>query len=467
MTESVPQTQLDGENTLTESAAPAPERLSLRTILSYSAGQLGLNVTYTSIGFHLSFFYTDLVRLSPNFVALSLLIANMWDAITDPLMGHISDGVRWKRGRRRPFFGAGSLPMAIVFMLLFIPDYFTSQNRQFIYLTAMILLLFTFRTMVETPYRALAPELTLDYNERTRLSGYQQLFATLGDIIGTIGPLILLELMWHYEAYASFGAIAAFLAVMGLLFAYRGTTERGQFLERSSLSLVSAFKATLSNRPYLILVATLTLTIIANNIPQALMLYVTKYYFLDEALAKYFLVAFFVGAFLSIPFWIKFAAAVGKKAAYMVNIILYGFVVCTILVIRPDQHVLATVIMGIAGFFNLGLWILAGAITADVIEWDQLRTGERREGSFAGVGAFISKAAQGVGLALVNVGLDVIDYVPDAQQSASTLLKLRILYGPIPAAIFWCGAIVLFFYPITKKVHTQMLDEIAARMKSS
>jgi Na+/melibiose symporter-like transporter len=356
--------------------------------------------------------------------------------------------------------------MAIVFMLMFMPDYFASQNRQFIYLTGMILLLFTFRTMVETPYRALAPELTLDYNERTRLSGYQQFFATLGDIIGTIGPLLLVEIMWHhYGAYAAFGGIAAFLAVMGLLVAYRGTTERGQFSEKSSLSLLSAFKATLSNVPYLILVATLTLTIIANNIPQALMLYVTKYYFLDEELAKYFLLAFFIGAFVSIPFWIKFASAVGKKTAYLTNIILYGFVVCTILVIRQDQHTLATVIMGVAGFFNLGLWILAGAITADVIEWDQLRTGERREGSFAGVGAFISKAAQGVGLALVNLGLDIIDYAPNAEQSASTLLKLKILYGPIPAAIFWCGALVLFFYPITKKVHKQMLDEIAAGSK--
>lgn len=89
------------------------ERLSLRTILSYSAGQLGLNVTYTSIGMHLTFFYSNVIKISPMLVAYAILIGNAWDAITDPLMGQISDRVRWKRGRRRPFFGLGALPMAL------------------------------------------------------------------------------------------------------------------------------------------------------------------------------------------------------------------------------------------------------------------------------------------------------------------------------------------------------------------
>jgi GPH family glycoside/pentoside/hexuronide:cation symporter len=130
------------------------------------------------------------------------------------------------------------------------------------------------------------------------------------------------------------------------------------------------------------------------------------------------------------------------------------------MILKQDDHAWATVVMGFAGFFNLGLWILSGSIVADVVEWDQLRTGERREGAFAGIQSFIIKAAQGVGLALVNVSLDSIGYVPDAPQSAETLLKLKILYGPIPAAFFWAGALIFLLYPITKKTHKLMLREI-------
>jgi GPH family glycoside/pentoside/hexuronide:cation symporter len=119
--------------------------------------------------------------------------------------------------------------------------------------------------------------------------------------------------------------------------------------------------------------------------------------------------------------------------------------------------------MGVAGFFNLGLWILSGSIVADVVEWDQLRTGERREGAFAGIQSFIIKAAQGVGLALVNVALDIIGYVPDVPQSAATLRNLKILYGLVPGVIFWTGAAIFLFYPITKKTHALMLAEIKAK----
>ena len=123
--------------------------------------------------------------------------------------------------------------------------------------------------------------------------------------------------------------------------------------------------------------------------------------------------------------------------------------------------------MGVAGFFNLGLWILSGSIVADVVEWDQLRTGERREGAFAGIQSFIIKAAQGVGLALVNVALDYIGYVPDVPQSAETLRKLTILYGLVPAVIFWSGALIFIFYPITKKAYQTMLREIEDKVQRS
>jgi GPH family glycoside/pentoside/hexuronide:cation symporter len=444
----------------------ASERLSLRKILSYSSGQLGLNVTYTAIGMYLTYFYVDIIQISPTHVAFAILVGNAWDAITDPLMGQFSDRLRWKHGRRRPFFGIGAVPMSLVFLFLFSPGWFPVQGHMPAYVTAVIVLLFTCRTVVETPYIALAPELSLDYDERTRISAYRQLFATIGDIIGAMGPLIATQIIIsRVDAYSAFGIVAAFLTAAGMTIAYFGTTEKGHYAKKSTLSLSSAFRSTLTNKPFLIVVATMMFTIIANNVTVSLGIFIAKYWFLDESLMMYFMIAFFTGAFISIPCWIKFAKIVGKKTAYIVDITLYGVILWAILFLKQDAHVAACVVMGLAGFFNLGLWILAGSIVADVVEWDQLRTGERREGAFAGIQAFIIKAAQGVALATVNISLDKIGYVPDAVQSAGTLLKLKLLYGPIPAVIFWIGAAIFLLYPITRDTHKAMLDEIRAKAK--
>jgi sugar (glycoside-pentoside-hexuronide) transporter len=452
---------MNNSSTASGGADSPSERLSLRTILSYGSGQLGLNVTYTSIGMFLTYFYADVIEISPAIIAYAILIGNAWDAITDPMMGQISDRVRWKRGRRRPFFGFGAVPMAVIFLLVFSPEYFPLKVDLSIYITTVIVLLFTFRTMVETPYIALAPELSLDYDERTRISAFRQFFANIGDMIGAMGPLIATQLiMSETSAYASFGMVAALLTVVGLLIAYIGTKESGQYAEKSSLPLRTAFKTTLTNKPFLIVVATMMLTIIANNATVSLGIFVAKYWFLSEGLMMNFMIAFFIGAFISIPCWIKFSEIVGKKTAYIVDITAYGILLWTILILKQDAHMWATIVMGVAGFLNLGLWILSGSIVADVVEWDQLKTGERREGAFAGIQSFIIKAAQGVGLAMVNLALANIGYVPDAEQSADTLLKLKILYGPVPAVIFWAGALIFLLYPITKKTHKLMLEEI-------
>ena len=453
----------DSQNGAPE-AERSSERLSLGTILSYSTGQLGLNVTYTSIGMYLTYFYADVIQISPTHVAWALLIGNAWDSITDPLMGQFSDRLRWKYGRRRPFFGVGAVPMSLVFLFLFSPGWLPVEGHLPAYVTVVIVLLFTFRTVVETPYLALAPELSLDYDERTRISGYRQLFATFGDIIGAMGPLIATQIIIpRVDAYSAFGIVAAFLTVAGFTTAYFGTTETGHHAEKSTISLASAFGATLTNKPFLIVVATMMFTIIANNMTVSLGLFVAKYWFLDEGLMMYFMIAFFTGAFASIPFWLKFSAKYGKKTAYIVDITLYGVLLWGILLLKQDAHVAGTIVMGLAGFLNLGLWILAGSIVADVVEWDQLRTGERREGAFAGIQSFIIKAAQGIALAAVNLALNKIGYVPDVVQTPDTLLKLRFLYGPIPAVIFWIGAAIFLFYPITKDTHKAMRDEIRAQ----
>jgi GPH family glycoside/pentoside/hexuronide:cation symporter len=155
------------------------EEIGLRPLLIYAQGQTGLNLCQTLLGLHLLYFYTDRKGLSPSLAGLAFFLALAIDALTDPWVGNISDRARFKSGRRRPFFLA-SIPMALCYYLLLSPP--PLGTGLFIWFLSFYFLMLTARKFYETAYGALMPELTLDYDERTKVSTYRQLLGTIGDI---------------------------------------------------------------------------------------------------------------------------------------------------------------------------------------------------------------------------------------------------------------------------------------------
>ncbi|MBI4831028.1 MAG: MFS transporter, partial [Candidatus Lindowbacteria bacterium] len=202
--------------------------LSLKTHLSYGASQFGLNCINTAYGINILFFYTTILKFDSALFGIVMLIGQMWDAISDPLMGHISDNTRWKSGRRRPYFLLGSIPTGIMFFLIFSPPFMKSSSLIFIYLTVTTLIFYTGRTVFETPYLALAPELTLDYNERTKLSGFKQLLGTLGDAQGAILPLVLFTVLHEQRRTAHFvyGLVGCAIMIALSALTHWGTFEK-------------------------------------------------------------------------------------------------------------------------------------------------------------------------------------------------------------------------------------------------
>ncbi|RJP23529.1 MAG: MFS transporter [Candidatus Abyssobacteria bacterium SURF_5] len=453
-------------------AAPsleAREKLRLSTHVCYGVSQFGLNCIGTAFGINALFFYTTVLRFDSVLFGIIMLIGQAWDAISDPLMGHLSDNTNWKRGRRRPFIILGAVPFSVAFFLVFSPPALSSQNVIFIYLLAAVLLMFTARTVFETPYNALAPELTPDYDERTKLSGFRQFFGTIGDAQGAILPLLLVSLFHEHRKPAHFvyGLFAALITIILAEITRRGTFEKPSRIHRSQVSVVDSFIAMSRNRPYLIFIFSSTVAQMSNNIVTYLVLFVTKYWFLNEALATRFFAFFFIGCVLAVPLWVKLSNLLGKKWTYILDLTGYGVLLSGILFLSKDAHLAATVVMFFAGMFNVGLWILSGTIAPDIIEWDEYHTGKRREGVYAGVWTFMYKAGIGLALMIVGFALKLIDFNADLPaQSASTLFKLRILFGPIPALFLIAGALVFLLYPITKSKHQEIRRLILQRRQN-
>jgi GPH family glycoside/pentoside/hexuronide:cation symporter len=441
-------------------------RLPLKTLLSYSASMIGLNGMATMISVHLLFFYTDVVMLAPRVIGAVMLAAQVWDAFTDPLLGYLSDHTPWKWGRRRPYIMLGSVPTAVFFFLLFSPPEWLSGGSLSAFFVIVFLLFFTFRTVWETPYFALAPELTLDYDERTRLSAYQQVFATFGDIIGTMAPVVLVGIFVTRRGdYSFLGFMVGVLAIGAAQWTYFGTRENPALGNRSKLSLGKSLITTLRNRPYLLLVLTSSCTGISNYTTIAVIRYVIKYWFHKGELEAYFFGAFFVGVFLSIPLWIRIINRIGKKASYIFVMLVYSMILWLILVIGPDDYIIFGIVMVFAGAFNIALWLIPGSIVPDIIEWDQLRVGERREGAYYGIWTLIRKGAIGGAYIIVTFLLEYVGYVPNVEQTDRALLGIRLLFGPIPSILLILGIIIFLKFPITKKVHQDIIRQIEQMQK--
>ncbi|MBI5116031.1 MFS transporter [Candidatus Poribacteria bacterium] len=445
------------------------EKLSLKTHLSYGASQFGLNCIGTAYGINLLFFYTTILKFDTALFGIVMLIGQVWDAFSDPMMGYISDNTQWKSGRRRPYFLLGSIPTGIMFFLIFSPPPLGSSSTIFVYLTITTLIFYTGRTVFETPYLALAPELTLDYNERTKLSGYKQLLGTLGDAQGAILPLVLFSVLHEQRRTAHFvyGLIGCAMMIALSALTRWGTFEKPNHARQAAVSVKESFKAVARNRPYLIFIFTGTLATISNNIVTYLVLFITKYWFLDESLATKFFTVFFIGAVCSVPFWMWISNALGKKWSFIMNLTGYGLLLAGIFIIPRTAHTLVTVFMFFAGMFNVGMWILSGAISPDIIEWDEYHTGKRREGVYSGVWTFVYKAGVGMALMFVGFALKVIHFDADLPaQTPSTLLGLKFLFGPASALMLLTAALVFTTFPITKQKHDEIRRLIRERKSS-
>jgi GPH family glycoside/pentoside/hexuronide:cation symporter len=437
------------------------EKIGLRPLLIYAQAQTGLNLCATLLGLHLLYFYTDRRGLSPSLAGLAFFLALVLDALTDPIVGNISDRARFKSGRRRPFFIA-SIPMALCYYLLLSPPRLNAGL--FVWFFGFYFLMLTSRKIYETAYGALMPELTLDYDERTRLSTFRMLLGTVGDISGALLPFAATYLFARGTDFKVTGAVCALVVAGGAMFAYTGLRERTEFSTRERSRLFASLKSMAGNRPFVILLIATTLAVMAINIPTVLLRFLAKYWYHDENAAARWLMAYFAGSMVSYPFWFRITVRFEKKPAFVVAMICNAMGSLAFMLMTRQSSFGLYFLMAFSGFSAIGIWVTQMSASADVIEWDEERTGRRQEGAYGGITSMSIKIAIAVSLLLVGPVLSWVGYKPGAvgitQQAGE---NLRMLFALGPAAIYLLSAMVFSRYPITRESHRAMRDRLAAR----
>ncbi|MGA9049623.1 MAG: MFS transporter [Dehalococcoidia bacterium] len=445
------------------------KKLSVGLKLGYGVCDFGGNLFFTATAFVLMNYLTDSVGLSAALAGIALMVGRLWDAFYDPVIGFISDKTATKMGRRRPFMLGGTIPLFIAMVIMFtnptlIAGAGISQAALFIYVMVVYIILCTAYSTVNIPYSSLAPELTTDYNERSSLNGYRFGFAAVGTLLGAGLALPIVGLAPDKNlGFVLMGTVFGIVMLVSALVTIFTVKEPEHLKPARTMGFVKTYTEVFKNRPYVLILLTYVLHILAITIVSAIAIYYFKYILGAEGMTTYAMVILIVTAMIFIPVSVALSKKVGKKLVYGA-----GFVIMAamLLIIFFLGHILGVTFMLIMMFFTgIGFgftYAMPYAIVADAIEFDYLRTCERREGAFFGVWTWGLKIGQALAIFIMGMVLEAMGYMANVMPQLPTAqLGIRLFLGPISAAIFIAAAAVLYFYPITEKRYKEICKEIA------
>ena len=434
------------------------EKISRKTKLGFGAGEFSSSIFFTLTSFWLLNFLTDEVRLSAALAGSALLVGKIWDAAIDPFIGYLSDHTRSRWGRRRPYILFFTIPFGIAFVLMFRNPGIASQPGKFWWAMLTYIFFCTVYSFTNIPYNSILPEISKDYNERTNISGYKQAFAVIGTILGAGAALPIMALFGSRTAgYVGMAAVFGFLTILSLLATFFSVREPKLLEQPRGESIPRSLKDVFTNKPFVLLLTAWFTNSTAVAIMEAMLIYYYKYIFRAEGSVTMAMIILLVVTIATIPFWVWFARKVSKKVAYVIGMALTALAVI-LFAFTADRlgQTFALVYMVLAGFGFSSHYVLPWSMAPDTIEYGYSRTGVRREGVYYSVWTFMIATGGAFAGFLVGQSLGLFGYVPDAVQSASSILSMRLLIGPLPALLILLGNLALIFYPLNQKRYEQV-----------
>ena len=470
----------------TQGSTPETRKVDLSTKLYYGFGAVANGAKSNGFNYLLLFYYSQVVGLRADLVSLGILIALVFDAISDPLVGYISDNTHSRLGRRHPYMYAAGLPVALAYYFLWSPPAW-DQTGLFLYFVCMAVLIRTLITFYEIPATALVAELTDDYDQRTEMMSFRYFFGWWGGLtMAVMNYLVFLPEekggLEYVQGWSNYGLAASFVIFISIYVSTIGTHKHIPHLRKPPTNEPFSFtktkkeiKETLSNRSFLALFVSALLQAVAAGVSTSLSIYFSRHFWeLTTTQIGYMNIPYFFSAFIALMLAPRVSRWLGKKKGGMT-------VLGLAFAMAPMPYILR-----VFGFFpengtDTLFWTLVvfntvevtliimsssliAAMIADVVEDSEVKTGRRSEGIFFAANSFAQKAVNGLGVVVAGQILAIIQFPTKAkpgQVPKETLFDLAYLYVPTLLFFYLFALAVLSVYKINREDHSENLKKLA------
>lgn len=464
--------------------------VALSTKLFYGIGSVAYGVKNNGFSYLLLFFYVQVVGLEGYLAGLGMLIVMVCDAISDPVVGHISDNWHSRWGRRHPFMYFSALPVAVSYFFLWSPPEL-SQTAMFFYFIGLAVLVRTFITMYEIPSTSLVAEFTDDYDQRTSMLSFRFFFGWWGGLtIAVLAYKVFFTPTDKYqngllnpEMWPVYGGFAACIIFVAILVSAIGTHKLIPTLKQPPERHAFSFKRTfgeliqsLSNRNFLIIFMSAVIAAMAGGVNASLVIYFNTYFWelTPDEIGTLNYVYYFSALFAlymtprvtanrdkqTVAIWVWLTGALILPLPVILRLI--GFFPAN------DSGWVLPLLM-IHGLVDVGIMIMAGilisSMIADIVEDSQRDTGRRSEGLFFAGQTFASKVVHGFGMFATGIILSAINFPKDAlpgEVPIETLYNMAYIYVPL-VIVFYTGAVLcLTRYKITRQSHAENVQIVGS-----
>lgn len=428
---------------------------------AFSFALLGQNMIYTFLNLYLMFYFTDILGIAAAAAGMLFLIARIWDAVNDPIMGIIMDRTTSKLGKCRPYLIIAPIPIVLLTISLFVRHDFNPQGT-LIYAYIVYIGWGMFYTAYDIPLWSMSSRLTTDSSERKTLISWGRIFTSIGCSLPVFLVVPLKNILGDGDEYLGYlyTIIIFTLAAMPLLLqVFFNTKEKTRNTESAKPTLLENIRAIANNPPLLqLLLSTLLGTFITLPVTAGI-------YFVTYNLGNDMLMILLAGICL---FSSALGAAAAPKLAKMTsskNVLIGSSLIAAFLFIAAyfigySSIVVITILTFVIGFL-LGIpLVLRTAMLANTIEVAQSKTGKRSEGIIFSMLTFSGKLKMGISSFAIGIILKVIGYIPEVPQSWESLNGIYLMMTIIPAIGCVLTIFPLFFYNMDDKQHKELVDKI-------
>ena len=440
--------------------------LSRRRLLAYSAPALVTAVAALPMALFVPAFYADDLGVPLAAVGVAIALSRLLDVVTDPLIGALSDRLRLPLGRRKPWMLLGAPLFLLSLWKIFVPG----DNASAAYLAVWSALLYLGFTMIDLPHKAWGAELSTDYDERSRITGWREAIATAGQVM-LLGALTWLAARGVEGAAEQLRAVAvAVVVALPLLLALSlvSVPEREpEGFTHERRSTLAGLKIVARNPAFLRMIGCVLFFVSGIAIQGTLHRLVLADVMADEGRFPLMILLENAATFAGIPIWLAVSVRIGKHRALMAAALWIAVGSLPLIFMRAgDTTALMTTIV-IRGSSFASILFIANSMAADVIDVDTLQSGEQRSGLFFAVWGMTIKLSLALGVVLGTTLPAVLGYDPSAELiSRAVQGRLMWVYGGVPAVLMGLGALFLFRFPITRERHALVRAEIEARTRA-